>query len=282
MVESYSECDGLVRVYPATAPNGSGLVWVHGGAFAWGALDMPEADAVAQWLADRGTVVVSVDYRLAPVPPEWAENSGSEERGGHIYPAASDDVLTAWSWALAHAAELGVTSATLALGGASAGANLAVGAALRLLEAGSAALPALVLLAYPTLHAVQPAPSAELHATLEAHATGDRFTPEAIVGMYQNYLGGDVTDAPLSAIPGTATPDDLVAFPPTFIVNSEVDDLRASGEAFAQTLRAAGCEVVSITEAGTRHGHLNEPALPVFSATLERFAARLALLTLTP
>src|ERR687897_3032068 len=109
MSEPYSAAGGLVRVYPGRTPTGAGLVWAHGGGFAGGALDMPEADSVAHALTARGVTVVSVDYRLAGE--------------GCRYPAPSDDVLAAWSWALQNSARLRIDPARLALGGASAGAN---------------------------------------------------------------------------------------------------------------------------------------------------------------
>ena len=61
MTAPYEKLDGLVRVYPATTPNGTGLVWAHGGGFLFGDIDMPESDWVARQLAERGTTVVSVD-----------------------------------------------------------------------------------------------------------------------------------------------------------------------------------------------------------------------------
>ena len=97
--------------------------------------------------------------------------------------------------------------------------------------------------------------------------------------MYENYLGGPVDDAPLFAVPGTATAADLAGFPPTLMINGEVDELRVSGEAFAATLAAAGREVEVVVEPGTRHGHLNDPAEPAASLSLDRIAARLAALT---
>jgi acetyl esterase/lipase len=275
MSEPYSAADGLVRVYPAREPNGTGLVWAHGGAFAFGDIDMPESDWVAHQLTARGTTVVSVDYRLAPVPEGWRD-AATPARAGHHYPAASDDMLAAWSWTLENADRLRIDRSRLALGGTSAGGNLAAGAAVRLIEQRFAQLPAVVVLAYPTLLAIQPPPGAELRALLDANPDADGFGPDAVRGMYENYLGGPVDHAPLGAIPGRARPVDLVQFPPTLIVNGEIDELRVSGEAFGATLRAAGRPVEVVTEPGTRHGHLNNPHLPAAAATIDRIAARLA------
>jgi acetyl esterase len=262
MAAPYAAADGLVRVYPAREPNGSGLVWAHGGGFTGGDLDMPEADAVARALAARGTTVVSVDYRLVG--------------DGCRYPAPSDDILAAWSWAASHADRLRVDVDRLAIGGASAGANLVTGAVLRMLHTGVVVLPAVVLLAYPTLHAVQAAPDAELRSALDADPDADRFGPDAVRDMYEQYLGGSVDEAPLYAVPGTATTADLAGFPPTVMVNGEVDELRVSGEAFAAALATAGVPVEVTTEPDTRHGHLNEPGGSAASASIDRFAAHLA------
>ncbi|GAA5202920.1 alpha/beta hydrolase fold domain-containing protein [Microbacterium jejuense] len=276
MSEPYSAAGGLVRVYPAREPNGTGLVWAHGGAFAFGDLDMPESDWVASQLAARGTTVVSVDYRLAPIPEGW--DAAGRTAGAHPYPAASDDMLSAWAWTVDNADRLRVDRTRLAIGGTSAGGNLAAGAALRLIERRAEVRPALALLAYPTLLAVQPAPDAALRAALDAQPTADRFGPDLVLAMYENYLGGPVDRAPLGAIPGRARPVDLVEFPPTLMVNGEVDELRVSGEAFAASLRAAGRPIDVLAEPGTEHGHLNRPQEAAASMTLTRFAERLAAL----
>jgi len=262
MSEPYLAADGLVRVYPGTDPNGTGLVWAHGGAFVHGTIDMNESDWVARELARRGTTVVSVDYRLT---------TETENR----YPAASDDMLAAWAWANANAGDLGIGSNHMAIGGTSAGGNLAAGATLRLIDRGSAA-PALVVLAYPTLLAEQPEPSPELRGKLNADPRADRFRPDRVRSMYEFYLGGTVDDAPAAAVPGLADAELLAQFPPTVMVNSDADELRVSGEAFAARLRAAGREVRATTEPGTTHGHLNRPDEgPGALATIERIAARL-------
>lgn len=274
----YDAADGLVRAYPAApvadAPggaNGAGLVWAHGGGFTAGDLDMPEADWVARSLAARGVAVVSVDYRLA-----------SAEHGNH-YPAASDDVLAAWSWTLEHAGELGIDPARLAIGGASAGANLVTGAVLRLLghepSVVGVPLPAGVFLAYPTLLAVQPAPDAALRGLLDANPVADRFPRERVRTMYETYLGGPVDGAPLAAVPGGAAASDLVGFPPVLMINDEADELRISGEVFAATLREAGVPIELVVEPGTEHGHLNRPHEPAATDSIERVVRWIGTLT---
>lgn len=247
-----------MRVYPATNPNGSGLVWAHGGGFAFGDLDMPEADFVARTLAAAGTTVVSVDYRLAT--------------GGIRFPVPLDDVIAAWEWTHARRGELGLDR--LAIGGASAGGNLAAAAALRL--AGTETAPDLVVLAYPTLLAIQPPPDARLRKALDDDPFADRFGPQVVREMYENYLGAAAETAPVEAAPGLATAADLADYPPTLIVNGDIDELRVSAEVFAATLAAAARDIESITEPGTGHGFLNRPDEAAASAVLERIAARLS------
>jgi acetyl esterase/lipase len=274
MTEPYAAADGLARVYLAHAPaTGVGVVWAHGGGFAGGDLDMPEADWVARALAARGVTVVSVDYALAPTPPAWAEAFGGVTRDGVHYPVASEEVEFAFRWAAAS----DLVTGPWVLGGASAGANLATGAALRMLHTG-APLPALVLLAYPTLHAVQATPDATLRALLDAEPAADRFGPAVVLGMYENYLDGAVDAAEVYAVPGMATAEQLVGFPPTLMINGEADELRVSGEAFAATLAAAGVPVDVVTEPGTQHGHLNRPDEPQAAASIDRIIARLGAL----
>ena len=134
-----------VRVY---TPAGGGtdlpcLVWLHGGAFRMGDLDMPEADWTAREICERaGAVVVSVDYRLCV--------------GGVTYPVPHDDAVAAVRWVRDGAASLGVDPARISLGGASAGGNLAAGATLQAPRRRRLGARARLLLAYTTLHAVVP------------------------------------------------------------------------------------------------------------------------------
>jgi acetyl esterase len=266
-----------VRGYVPTAPAGPGLVWVHGGGFAAGDLDMPEADWVAQSFATRGIYVISVDYSLAPFPRTWAPHSDGPERNGVHYPVASDEVEHAFRWAV----DSGLARGPWSLGGASAGGNLAVGAALRLSHH-DGPVPALAVLAYPTLHAVQDPPDAALRTALDADPEADSFGPDAVRGMYENYLGGPAELGDIYAVPGTASAAQLTRFPATIMINDEVDELRVSGEAFGATLRAAGVALDISTEPGTRHGHLNRPETPAASASIDRFAARILATTADP
>lgn len=259
-----------VRVYVPENPAGPGLVWAHGGGFAAGEIDMPEADWVARSFADRGIVVVSVDYALAPFPRTWAVAADAPERDGVRYPIASDEVEHAFRWAV----DSGLAHGPWSIGGASAGGNLATGAALRLSH-GAGPVPALAVLAYPTLHAVQGRPEAALRAALDADPEADTFGPDPVRVMYENYLGGSVDGAEVYAVPGTASPEQLTRFPATIMINDEVDELRVSGEAFGAALQAAGIDVDISTEPGTRHGHLNRPEHAAATASIDRFAARI-------
>ncbi len=161
-----------VRVYPAAAPNGSVLVWLHGGAFMFGTIDMPEADEVARRLSETGTTVVSVDYTLGPLdgldglpgPEEGTPGPSPEQFAAELaaagprspYPTASLQTVAAFEWARANAHTWGADPRRVSLGGASAGGNLSAGAAVRLRDAGGDA-PASLLLVYPVLHSELPA-----------------------------------------------------------------------------------------------------------------------------
>lgn len=256
-----------VRVYTPVAPAGVGFVWAHGGGFTWGDLDMPEAHEVARELARRGITVVSVDYHRAPVAGLWLE-AGDLPRPGVHAPVPALDVQAAFVWASAQVPGVRVW----ALGGASAGGNLAASAALRLGHDGGCD-PALAVLAYPTLHAVQPEPSAELRAALAADPEADELDPARCAALYANYVGEGSID--LYAAPGTAGPDELRGFPPALVITSEADALRASGEAFAAALTGAGVPVELVTERGTRHGHLNRPEEVAAGRSLDRMAGRI-------
>jgi acetyl esterase/lipase len=221
-----------VRLYsdPSSAPTGSALVWVHGGAFIGGHLDMPESNWFARELASRGIPVAAVDYTKC--------------LGGVHYPTPSDDVIAAWRHVRDAAAELlGVSPAALAMGGASAGGALTAGAVTRLRDAGEP-LPDRLVLVYPVLHPNGPAPSSEL----------DLDSPHGQLAL--NYAGSMEALADPHVFAGLG---DAAGFPPTLIVVCEFDDLRPSGEAFSHSLAAAQVPVLLHTEPGAPHGHIDHP-----------------------
>ena len=259
-----------IRVYPATDADAGptpALVWAHGGGFAWGDLDMPEAHWVSQQLAARGTTVISVDYRLAPVSAALTDSEPA--RDGVLFPVASEEITAAFRWTVDHAAAHSIDPDRVSLGGASAGGNLAAGVALRLRDAGGVQ-PASLLLAYPLVHGALPDPAPELAQKIAVLPADARFEPDDVRAMNLNYVG-DVThfDNPY-AFPGG---NDLAGLPPTFVLNSEHDSLRASGQAFAAELALAGVDVTVCREPGTRHGHLDEPDNPAAHASIRRMAA---------
>src|SRR5512133_2920921 len=119
-----------IRVYRAAGADASpALVWAHGGGFAWGDLDMPEAQWVSLELAALGVTVVE------------------PARDGVRFPVASEEVAECFRWTVAHAGEWGIDPGRVSLGGASAGGHLAAGAALRL-RAGGGENPVSLMLAY--------------------------------------------------------------------------------------------------------------------------------------
>ena len=119
------------------------------------------------------------------------------------------------------------------------------------------------------LHAVLPEADAELEALLEGLPAALTFPPEATRAINAGYLAGASADE-VYAFPGG---HDMRGMPRTLILNAERDRLRASGEAFAAELAAAGVAVDVVTERGALHGYLNEIGDPAAEHTLSRIAA---------
>jgi acetyl esterase len=217
-----------------------GVMWLHGGAFMGGDLDMLEAHGASAELAVKlPATVVSVDYRLAPA---------------FRYPVPLDDCVAVAEWMAAGPPGLRIDAARLAVGGASAGANLAIATALRLRDAGHPAVFRAALLAYPTLHIEMPAGSEEQQAAAAALPPLARFPAAAMRFIYEGYLGEAYLDPPPYGVPALA---DLHGLPPVAIANASHDDLRSSGEQFASSLADSGVLVDEWSEAGMAHGYLN-------------------------
>jgi len=235
-----------VRIYSPSAevPVGAPcLVWLHGGGFIGGDLDMHEADWTAREVCvAAGAVVVSVDYRLAV--------------GGVCYPVPHDDTVAAVTWVRDRAEELGVDPARITIGGASAGGNLTAGAAVRLRDR-DGWVPAALALVYPVLHARVPPPPPSLAAALAELPPVFRSSPGEERPLTENYLGGPLSSADGYAFAANAILDRLC---PTLVLNAEYDNLRPSGEAFTAALALAGVDVLQLTVRGMLHGFLNLPA----------------------
>jgi acetyl esterase len=225
-----------VRIYvpatPAPVADGAGLpvlVWYHGGGWVIG--DLETADSTVRALANgAGTVVVSVDYRLAPE---------------HPFPAAADDAVAAVRWVADNAAELGVDPARLAVGGDSAGGNLAAVMAQQLRDGGPAI--AFQLLVYPVTDAHLASPS------IDENAEGYFLTKEAMEWFSHHYLGDHDPADPLVS-PFCAPDAALSGLPPGLTITAEFDPLRDEGEAYAQRLRAAGVDMTATRYDGVIHG----------------------------
>lgn len=249
-----------LRSYRSSASQDPVLVWLHGGAFHAGDLDMPESHVVAAELAARaGVTVVAVDYRLA--------------RDGVRYPVPVDDAEAAWCWAV----DEGFPAAgSYAIGGASAGAALALSTTLR--RRATPRSPDRLLLAYPFAHFPLPALDSVTAADMRLLPPIMRSEPAQTTEIVRNYIGR-ITNLPAEAIPGAA---DLSGLPPTSVVLCELDSLRGSGELLLQQLAEAGVATDAYLATGMPHGHLNRtPSLAQVDVSLEFFANALKAMTRT-
>ncbi|MDN6303525.1 MAG: alpha/beta hydrolase [Brachybacterium sp.] len=269
-----------LRVYtpiaPADGPRAV-LVFCHGGSFQHGDLTMPEGDHTARGVAGRAdAVVVSVDYRLCDEPAGGSPARRIPGTAAELdvrAPIPCDDVIAAVEWTRASATELGIDPERLALGGASAGGNLAAAASLRLAEQGRA--PAASLLMYPVIHPLNPEATAEETAALAELPEHLRFTPEGMRRMSENHLGGPLEAATARDYPGLGTPEQLAVLPRTYLEADEFDDLRTSGRRYAEQLAEAGVAVEFEVRRGVTHGHLNKVGLPQAAESRDRMAALL-------
>jgi acetyl esterase len=222
-----------LRLYrPAGVPASTPLpvyVYFHGGGWVIG--DLETHDVICRQLtAESGASVISVDYRLAPE---------------HKFPAAADDAWAAMCWIVAHAAELGVDAGRLAVGGDSAGGNLAAVVALMARDAGGPRI-ALQVLIYPVTDLGAESKS------YEDFAEGYMLTRESMRWFSAHYLNGKEDAADWRASPLRAK--SLAGLPPALIVTAGFDPLRDEGEAYAARLRHAGVTVDYVCFGGMIHG----------------------------
>lgn len=219
-----------VRVFRPSAATGLPvLVWFHGGGWVTGTLDTH--DQLGRLLADHvGAVVVSVDYRLAPEAK---------------FPAAADDCLAAYEWVLAHADEVGGDGARVAIGGDSAGGNLAAVVALDA-RAKGLPQPKLQLLVYPVTDYEFDS------AAMVDNAKGYFLEAESMRWFYEQYARtpADFDDARFSPVRAS----DLAGVARAVVITAEYDPLRDQGEAYAQRLIDAQVPTEVVRADGLIHG----------------------------
>jgi acetyl esterase len=207
------------------------LVYFHGGGWVIGDLDTHDV-LCRQLTAEAGISVISVDYRLAPE---------------HKFPAAVDDAWAATRWVAVHAAELAVDAGRIAVGGDSAGGNLAAVVALLARDHGGPALRLQALL-YPVTDVNVDTPS------YQAFADGFLLTRQSMQWFLGHYLSSeaDGTDWRVSPLRAAS----LSGVAPALVVTAGFDPLRDEGEAYAARLRAAGVAVDAVCFGGMVHGFL--------------------------
>ncbi|HYD45390.1 MAG TPA: alpha/beta hydrolase [Phenylobacterium sp.] len=214
------------RLYtPAGAPaTTGGLVYFHGGGFVIGDLETHDGHC-RRLAAGSGCRVLAVDYRLAP------ENA---------FPAGHDDALAAAKWAFDHAAEIGFDPTRIAVGGDSAGGNLAASVA-QDLRSDPVRRLAFQLLLYPYLWPAETTRSRqELDGPLLTKAAIAFFDKSLAAHGHANYL----RSAPAQA-------KDLAGLPPAFVSTAGFDPLQDEGRDYALALQ----------KAGVKAEHVHYPAL---------------------
>jgi len=235
-------------------PHGTGLllpvlVYLHGGG--WVASSVAALDPFCRLLTEAaGVIVVSVEYRLAPE---------------HPHPAAVEDTLTAVEWAAEHAAEWGGDAARLAIGGDSAGGNLAAVAANRICANAEAHGLRALLLLYP----ITDHPDAG-HASYIENGTGYGLEANRMRWFWQQYAPGISPNDPETSPLRLQT---VPALPSTLVATAEYDVLRDEGVEYAEKLAKAG---VAVTHLHAPDMHHNFPVSP---GTVARFPQCTAAIT---
>ena len=208
------------------------IVWYHGGGWTTGSLET--GDIVARALSS-GTpaVVVSIAYRLSPE---------------HPWPAATEDAAAALQWAAAHIDELGGAPARIAVGGDSAGGNIAAVVA-QLVRDNGPRLAAQILL-YPVLDL--DLDRSDRYPSLHDNASGYYVTRDELRWCVRNYLPADTDPADPRISPALRT--DLTNLPTTVLAVAQYDPLRDQGTAYARALQAMSVPVTVHSGLGLIHG----------------------------
>lgn len=227
------------RVYTPVASGGTGLpalVFFHGGGFVIG--DLETHDGLCRQLANEsGGKVIAVDYRLAPE---------------HKFPAAPDDCYAATKWVESNAATLGIDPNRIAVGGDSAGGNLAAVVCQMAKQKGG---PHLVfqLLLYPV---TQYRANTESMKTFAEGYFLEKRTMDWFFDQYTD-ASADGNDPRLSPLAAT----DLSGLPRAYVVTAGFDPLRDEGKAYADKLNRAGVAAVYVDYPSMIHGFFGMSAV---------------------
>jgi acetyl esterase len=225
-----------VRIYrPDVAGPLPVLVYFHGGGWVLGEIATHEAFCCSVCNA-VACIVVSVGYRLAPE---------------HKYPAAAEDAYAATRWVFEHAGRFGGDPQRIAIGGDSAGGNLAAAVALMARDR-AAFRPVLQVLVYPITDFNLDRPS------YHENADGYLLSREDMAWFWRCYLSKEEDGCEPYASPLRAP--DLAGLPPALVITAEYDPLRDEGEAYAARLRAACVPVVLTRYTGMIHGFIRRTA----------------------
>jgi acetyl esterase len=204
------------------------LVWFHGGG--WTVGDLATSDSTAAEVANSaGCVVVNVDYRLAPE---------------HAFPGPLRDCYAAVEWVVDHAGELAVDQNRLAVGGDSAGGNLAASVCLLARDQGGPEIR-FQLLVYPVTDGRMSYPS------FRENGEGYFLTADVMRWFWANYIGDQDPEDPLAS---PLYAKDLADLPPALVITAEYDPLRDEGEAYGERLRQAGVLANTTRYDGQIHG----------------------------
>lgn len=208
-----------VRLYIPRARAGTSpaVVYFHGGAFVIGHLDF-EHPRCLEMAKATGSVVIAVDYRLAPE---------------HPFPAGIEDCYAAFAWALACAGELGIDGSRVAVAGASAGGALATAVALMARDRGEPP-PAFQLLLYPVTD------NRLITESMTAFVDTPGWNRRNSEHMWRHYLGCAGPHGACSPYAAPARSEDLRGLPPAYVMTVGIDALRDEGLQYAQRLIEAG------------------------------------------
>jgi acetyl esterase len=220
------------RRYQPNADATTAIVWLHGGGWVLGDLD--SHDGLCRTLANEsGAVVFSVDYRLAPE---------------HPFPAGLSDAIETTRLIAQQAVGLGIDPNRMAIGGDSAGGNLAAVVA----QLGVAPLAAQVL-AYPVT-------DCRMETQSYSDLAEGYFLTRSAMNWFYNHYAPDVDRRDPRVSPGLVATTSLTGLPPTLVITCEYDPLRDEGDAYADALNAAGVDVTHRHLPGLIHGALSMAA----------------------